>query len=777
MKNRPLTSKEIDIIAKDLVNNENLDDILWDIEKEHYIEKPADIWNFLYHPNYLGALFNNNGKSKIYPFWMRLMADLYMSPFYTRYNELLISTAIGLGKSTITCGAIAAYEQHKLLCLKNPAEYYGLLSNSIIVTALFSSTMELVTGVNWPKLRDSMTISPWFRKRLNLSETEPRVKSLDLDRNVAIQLGSRTQHAISRDVLIAIVDEGNAGVLNDQVKENYNEIYKRRKSRFETGTRVPGILLACSSPKGEDDFINSRISREKDNPAVLVVDNVAEWQVKDKGYSGRKFWLFIGDDSQDGHCLVDGEDKEQFAEELLLQAPVEVRPEFEKDFVGALRDIAGRRSVPATALFKSRTKIAKCFDGPNIFTKDIITLDVHATLDDIKPFLSYKNIKMFLTRKYNRYIGIDFSLNGDKFGFAMGYAKYPDNVEYSDDRYIDKEYVIEGAVSFKAKTKEGVPSAAVRQLIRYFRNLGFPIQLITADKPGQVMLQDLLRDAFTVQYLSVDIDRRPYHVFKDQVSLGTITGPDNKLLKWEIKNIKDDGTKCLVGSTRIWTKEYGFITIEELANKGASNEFTIATRNSFGHLVQARAFNAHQTKKTNELVRVHLYNDETVECTPDHLIMLKSGMYKQAQDLQKDDELTSTTRCFVLVKEVEHFTVEQEPVYDITVPEHHNFLIEQGIFAHNCDHPQEVIGGWTEENAGETIQGSKDVSDSCCQIIYSAFTNPIQTNIMDLAGAINKQTEHSVTAQVKPLYYNTPKRRPSEYEAMKKAMELFSGKH
>lgn len=633
MNNRPLTQKELDQLAKDIVNNEKYDDVIWELEKDYFHERPVDIWTFLYHSHFLGNLFNDNGKSKIYPFWMRVMSDLYPSPFYTKFNECLISCAIGLGKSTITCSAITAYEVYKLLCMKNPAEYYGLLSNSVIVTALFSSTMELVTGVNWPKLRDAMIMSPWFKKRLNLSDVEPKIKSLDLDKNVAIQIGSRTQHAISRDVLIAIVDEGNAGVLNDQVRDNYNEIYKRRKSRFESGFRVPGLLLACSSPKGEDDFINSRIKREEKNPAVLVIDNIAEWDVKDKNYCGKKFRLFIGDDSQDGRCLEDNESLEQFNPELVLEAPIETKPEFEKDFVGALRDIAGRRSVPATSLFKSRTKINKAFDGLNIFTRDIIELDVHATLDDIKPFLSYTNIKTFLQRKYSRFLSVDFGLNHDKFGFAMGYAKYPDNVETTDATYIDKEYVVEGAVAFKAKTKEGVPSAAVRQLIRYFRTLGFPIQLITADKPGQVMLQDLLRDGFTVQYLSVDTDRRPYFVFKDQVSLGTVKGPDNALLKWECSHIIDDGKKC--------------------------------------------------------------------------------------------------------------------------------------------DHPQKVIGGWCSENADMTVEGSKDTSDACCAMIYSAFTNPIQTNIMDIANAINKQIPSSITAQVRPAYYNVSKRPLSEHEAMKKALGMF----
>lgn len=126
------------------------------------------------------------------------------------------------------------------------------------------------------------------------------------------------------------------------------------------------------------------------------------------------------------------------------------------------------------------------------------------------------------------------------------------------------------------------------------------------------------------------------------------------------------------------------------------------------------------------------------------------------------------------IKSKKHIKVTED-VYDITVPETHNFLLEAGVFTHNCDHPQTVIGGWCPENAGVTVPGSKDVSDAVTQIVYSAFTNPVQTNIMDVANAINKQMKSSITSQARPMYYNMPKRQMSEYDAMKKALALFNG--
>ena len=117
----------------------------------------------------------------------------------------------------------------------------------------------------------------------------------------------------------------------------------------------------------------------------------------------------------------------------------------------------------------------------------------------------------------------------------------------------------------------------------------------------------------------------------------------------------------------------------------------------------------------------------------------------------------------------------EEDVYDITVPEYHNFLIEQGVFAHNCDHPQSVIGGWCQAYAELTVPGSKDVADACCQVVYSAFSNPIQTNLMELAQSM-QQRSITQNNMVKPAYYNVAKRPMSQQEAMRKAYAMFNGR-
>lgn len=104
-------------------------------------------------------------------------------------------------------------------------------------------------------------------------------------------------------------------------------------------------------------------------------------------------------------------------------------------------------------------------------------------------------------------------------------------------------------------------------------------------------------------------------------------------------------------------------------------------------------------------------------------------------------------RHLMRIKRVKRISLESaQAVYDITVPKYHNFLLDAGVFVHNC-----------------------------CAMVYSCFTNPVQTNIIDVANAINKQMQSSITSQAKPMYYNLPKRPMNEYDAMKKALALFNG--
>src|SRR5579875_3253146 len=163
---------------------------------------------------------------------------------------------------------------------------------------------------------------------------------------------------------------------------------------------------------------------------------------------------------------------------------------------------------------------------------------------------------------------------------------------------------------------------------------------------------------------------------------------------------------CFTGDTAIRLLDGTEKTFAELAQLPADEVFFVYSVNAEGKIVAGEGRNARITRHNAELVAVELDNGAKIRCTPDHRFMLRDGSYKQAQDLTPDDSLMpgyfDTTKVRERTNEYlrvmqpatagryyNHRIVAVRPlaeradVYDITVADHHNFLIASGVFVHN----------------------------------------------------------------------------------------------
>lgn len=545
---------------------DKIDDYVWQIQKPFYREKPVGWIQFLYDKNYMGNLFYNNGKSGLYPYWVDVGSKIYPTWFYQAYQLLLMSLAIGTGKSTFM-NAIALYASYLLACLNNPAEYYGLLKMDIITMAFFSTIKDLVYDVNWTKYSEALTISPWWKNRLKLDDIEPKVKSLDLFEHFAVQLGTRTQHAISRDVLLAFIDEGNQHVTSDQVEKNFNELMKRRESRFQKGFTVPGIVVVGSSPQGPDDFIFRTIKRYEKDPTCLILNDISEWEVKKtaKQYCGKTFKLFIGDNkTQDAKILSSDEVLDSYDPTLLRDIPIEYYQEFETDLIGSIRDKLGLRSVQTAAWFKSRQSIAEVCLLPNLLNQDVIELSVFDSYKQIVELTNMDVLKSMLELGIPYFLGIDYGYNHDKFGFSLA-----SSLKILKDEYYERQFIVPAAAAFKAKDMRGVPSKAFEQYIDWLSGEGLKIKLAVSDKPGTVTLQNLLIQGIDVKYYSVDTHKEPWEIIRTLIYSKHIKLPKNDLMVTEFSNVQDTGIKIDHPKTMVHndrTIEGSKDTIDSIAN-------------------------------------------------------------------------------------------------------------------------------------------------------------------------------------------------------------------
>ena len=129
---------------------------------EDFEEIPVDINTFMHNKKYLGnALYDSEGRFTIFHYWEEKLKEIFPNNRDTRYNTIVFTGAIGLGKSTIAVICLL-YMLHRLLCLKDPYLYYGMQPIDKISISLMNITLENAKGVALDKMNQMILSSEWF---------------------------------------------------------------------------------------------------------------------------------------------------------------------------------------------------------------------------------------------------------------------------------------------------------------------------------------------------------------------------------------------------------------------------------------------------------------------------------------------------------------------------------------------------------------------------------------------------------------------------------------
>lgn len=191
--------------------NENLiNSILYD----GYREIPVDIETFLLDDNYLGRAWKDSqGNSKVYPFWMETLKKIFPTNIDTNYNTILESGARGLGKSEVACGAIGAYLMYRVLCLKDPRDYYNLKTTENIVFAFMNIKLSLAEEIAVDKFQKTIQMSPWFMQHGSITQRNNK-PYWNPDDPVKIIIGSQSDDVIGQPIYFCL--DGDTVILTDK---------------------------------------------------------------------------------------------------------------------------------------------------------------------------------------------------------------------------------------------------------------------------------------------------------------------------------------------------------------------------------------------------------------------------------------------------------------------------------------------------------------------------------------------------------------------------------
>lgn len=680
---------------------------------QDYEEIPISIAEFISNPYYLGKS-TRNGES-IYPYWRKKYNEIFDESL--NYEEIVLTGAIGVGK-TRTAVVCLAYLLYKLMCLRNPQEYFRFNEGDKITIFFLNINLRLAEGVGYTTLHEYLLNSPWFMER---GASSGRTKLLyNPPHNIGITFGSKSDHALGQQVYAAFLDEvdftrgGVKGgdVLNAQngIMQAYTTVKERINSRFIKNGVQYGRLFLVSSKKSEHDFIEAYIRKMQANnqaDKMLIVDE-PQWVIKPEGtFSKETFPVAVGNRSLKSMVLPNNLSEDERKAYIkqgyeILDVPVNLKQSFIVDVNTALMNLAGRSVIGAVSFF-NYDLFSKCYiaDYHNPFVTDIITTGINDELQ-LATFFELKDVPMKV-RAMPQFIHIDASLTGDKTGISsVGVSGVKETKQYNGSTEIitqELNYKHIFSVDVQAPQGSEISFEKTRQFIYFLKASGFNIKGVSLDGfQSADMKQLLLAQGYDATIISLDKTPQGYLALRSAMNDGRIGLIQIDLLETELIQLQRDVQTgridhpidgCFTGDTLIQLADGTKKQIIDLVGKTNLSTYSVINNT----ITKCNIKKIFQTKYVNNLTKLTLSNNETIRCTNNHLFLLKNGDYVRADMLKVDMELYGFNKAiYVSDITVEHFS-DPVPVFDMEVPDSHNFLLASGVFVHNSKDMSDSLAG------------------------------------------------------------------------------------
>jgi hypothetical protein len=497
-------------------------DFLEVLKENHFVETPVDVKTFVQSPEYLGQPLLSDiqyeiveAMSQIYrkEDVMDIMGDVEGTKHFNKYtkNELILQLGKGSGKdfiSTVAC----AYVVYKLLCLKDPAIYYGKPAGDAIDIINVAVNAQQAKNVFFKGFKTKIEKSPWFAGKYNA-----KADSIEFDKAITVYSGhSERESHEGLNLLMAVLDEisGFASEVisgNEQGKTADN-IYKAFRGTVDSRFPDLGKVVLLSFPRYQGDFISQRY----------------ESVIADKETIERRHTFIMNEDLP--HEDPGNQFQISWDEDTILQYKIprvyafkrptwEVNPTrkiedfklaFYTDLGDAMMRFACMPTYSSDAFFKQIDKVEKCMNSRN-------PLDSFRRFDETfvpDPDKTY-------------YIHADLAQKHDKCAVAIAHVDKWVNIQVIKDYEQVAPIVVVDAVAWWEPRAEGpVNLSEVKQWIMNLRRQGFNIGMVSFDRWQSFDIQNELQ-AVGIRTETVSVAKKHYEdlammIYEERVSIPRI---------------------------------------------------------------------------------------------------------------------------------------------------------------------------------------------------------------------------------------------------------------
>jgi hypothetical protein len=507
-------------------------DFLEVLKENHFIEKPVDAKTFVESPEYLGQPPLSDIQYTI----VEAMSQIYRKDdvvdimgdageeYFKKYtkNELILQLGKGSGKdfvSTVAC----AYVVYKMLCLKDPAIYYGKPAGDAIDIINVAVNAQQAKNVFFKGFKSKIERSPWFAGKYN-----PKADSIEFDKSITVYSGhSERESHEGLNLFMAVLDEisgfaSEVATGNEQGKTADN-IYKAFRGTVDSRFPDLGKVVLLSFPRYPGDFISQRYDSV-----------IADKEVIEKTH---KFIINedLPHDNPDNTFEISWEEDHILSYKIpkifALKRPTwDVNPtrkidDFKIAFLTDLGDAMMRFLCTPTyssdAFFKQKDKLQKCMNVRN-------------------PIDNFKRFDESFTPDPDTiyYIHADLAQKHDKCAVAIAHVDRWVNIKVIKDyEQVVPVVVVDAVAWWEPRTEGPVNLSEVKQWIINLRREGFNLGMVSFDRWQSFDIQNELQSV-GVRTETVSVAKKHYEDLAMMVYEERVAMPMIPLLLEELSELK-----------------------------------------------------------------------------------------------------------------------------------------------------------------------------------------------------------------------------------------------
>jgi hypothetical protein len=506
-------------------------DFLSILEEDEFEERPVDIEEFVTSKDFLhlpplSEYQYTMIKASTQVYKRETLIKLYgeeegLKRSKQTCNEVIFQLGKGSGKdyvSTIAC----SYVVYLLLCLKDPAKYFGKPPGDAIDIINIAINAEQAKRVFFKGFLTRIEKSPWFAGKY-----DDKVASVAFPKSITVHSGhSQRESWEGYNVIMVILDEISGFELESNTghasAKTADAIYKMYRASVSSRFPDVGKIILLSFPRFKNDYIQQRYDEVVAEKETIIRTHDFKLDPDLPDGEGNTFSIEWEEDH-----IISYKVPRVFA----LKRPTwDINPtrkvddfliDFYSDPLDALSRFACMPPEAIDAFFKSREKIEAAFVSYNGVGDNGMFENWFVPEED---------------KSY--YVHVDLAQKHDHCAVAIAHVDHWVSMKVAGQMKDAAPKVVVDAVKWWTPTStKSVDFAEVRDYILSLRSRGFNIKLVTFDRwNSHDMMQQM--NAYGMKSEILSVAKKHYDDMALIVTEERLVGPSIKLLIDELLQLR-----------------------------------------------------------------------------------------------------------------------------------------------------------------------------------------------------------------------------------------------